>query len=298
MKKYFVKKFPRLASAYRELFGTNVTKNVNKSKRPHSKNKGSSDTSYSFKGWGMTTTNTNPPWVNSFDEFKLDVVDGFTLAASDLNRLVKEEKFIISHYEGRDQISKLGQLRWRHYIIYWSALYAARNTNGDTKNIVECGVCDGFGVFFAMRALKYHGFEFTSYLYDAWEGMKEDYLLEGEMSNIGKYASLQLDNAKRNLSEFSEDAIFNKGFVPDSFQISQNPDQVSWLHIDLNSAIATDECLKYFYEKVMSGGVILFDDYGFRRYVDTKKTVDAFFYNKENVQLLHMPTGQAIVFKK
>jgi hypothetical protein len=59
----------------------------------------------------------------------------------------------------------------------------------------------------------------------------------------------------------------------------------------------TEETLKFFYEKILPGGVILFDDYAWNGYVDTKRVVDRFFQMK-NVELLHLPTGQAIVFKK
>jgi hypothetical protein len=41
---------------------------------------------------------------------------------------------------------------------------------------------------------------------------------------------------------------------------------------------------------------VLFDDYGWSGYQDTKVAVDAFFAGKRGV-LLPMPTGQAIFFK-
>ena len=85
-----------------------------------------------------------------------------------------------------------------------------------------------------------------------------------------KYDYLNIDITKKNFV----DLIFNKGLIPSVFQKAENPTQINWLHIDLNSSEATQSSLEFFFDKLVSGGVILFDDYGFR---DTRKTVDKFF---------------------
>lgn len=54
--------------------------------------------------------------------------------------------------------------------------------------------------------------------------------------------------------------------------------------------------LEFFYEKMVPGGVIYFDDYGWPGYVELKRMIDNFFRDKpENI--LYMPTGQGIVIK-
>jgi len=50
------------------------------------------------------------------------------------------------------------------------------------------------------------------------------------------------------------------------------------------------------YPKLTSGGIILFDDYGWKNHKDTKEAVDAFFKNKSGI-LKALPTAQAIFFK-
>ena len=57
------------------------------------------------------------------------------------------------------------------------------------------------------------------------------------------------------------------------------------------------ETLKFFYDKIENGGIILFDDYAYEGYEDTRIVVDDFLNNK-NVQFFQLPTGQAIFFKK
>lgn len=91
--------------------------------------------------------------------------------------------------------------------------------------------------------------------------------------------------------------MFIKGFIPDSLGGKSDPDEVAWLHIDLNASLPTTESLKFFFDKLSVGGVILFDDYAGRGFTDTKVAIDKFFSDKKGT-LLHMPTGQAIFFKQ
>ena len=73
------------------------------------------------------------------------------------------------------------------------------------------------------------------------------------------------------------------------------PDTIFYLHIDLNSAKPTEHALEFFYPRLVVGGVILFDDYGWDAYEDTKNTIENFFKDKPGL-LMKIPTGQAIYF--
>jgi hypothetical protein len=57
---------------------------------------------------------------------------------------------------------------------------------------------------------------------------------------------LDFDTAKKNLKEFEDNLIFNKGFIPGVFKKSINPESIDWIHIDLNSIEATKSSLDYF----------------------------------------------------
>ena len=208
-------------------------------------------------------------------------------------------KFKLSQFNVvEDKKKLLHGLMWRHYIVFWSARYAnaAATINfNSVKNLVECGVCDGLTAYFAMSALTGQN-EFKAFLYDAWEGMKTEYLLESEKGAVGNYSYLNIENTKNNLAKFQGDTIFIKGFIPEVFEMSDNPTELVWLHIDLNSSVPTISSLQMFFEKIPPGGVILFDDYAWHGYYDTKLCIDEFFSSKRGV-LLPLPTGQAIYFK-
>ena len=245
-----------------------------------------------FIGWGMVT-HTFTPWHGGGGD---EIARDFLKAHREIVTQVKQGKFNLSQFNDfKDKTRLLNGFMWRHYIVFWSARYASKATNCPIKNLVECGVCDGLTVFFAMNALN-GKYEFKSFLYDAWAGMKSEYLSESEMGSAGEYYYLSIENTKHNLVEFQTKTVFNKGYIPETFQASDNPTEIVWLHIDLNSAMPTTAALKYFFGKMPPGGVILFDDYAWHGFHDTKLAVDEFLSRQAGV-LLPMPTGQAIYLK-
>ena len=245
-----------------------------------------------FFGWGMVTY-TLTPWHNRGGD---EVSKDFLKAHKDIHNQVTTGRFKLSQYDHlKVKTEVFNEAMWRHYVVFWSARYAAMSTKESVKHLVECGVCDGLTASFAMQALTGKS-KFKTFLYDAWDGMKDEHLLASEKRHVGDYSYLNIENTKTNLSSYSDHTVFNKGYIPESFKDSNNPSEVVWLHIDLNSAIVTTEALQFFFGKIPPGGVILFDDYAWRGYFDTKKAVDEFFAEKQGM-LLPMPTGQAIYFK-
>lgn len=245
-----------------------------------------------FSGWGMTTI-TLPPWTTGGGD---PLVREFTTVHAEVVERVRAGRFHLSQFaDAPDKTRVLNELMWRHYLVFWSARYAARTTGVPVKTLVECGVCDGLTSFFAMRAVQTSG-PFKAYLYDAWEGMKTPYLLGSEQAAAGSYAYLALDATKNNLLDFASETTYVKGFIPESFAAAPLPSDVVWLHIDLNSAIPTEAALETLYGRMPPGAVILFDDYGWRAYQDTKAVVEKFAAGRNGL-LLPVPTGQAIFFK-
>ena len=245
-----------------------------------------------FAGWGMTT-NTFTPWHNGGND---DLAKGFMDAHLEMVSKVVAGDIRLSQFEKiKDKKQLLQELMWRHYFVYWSTWYAAKVTVCSVKNLVECGVCDGLTVHFAMSAVK-NKYKFKSFLYDAWDSMKREFLLDSELEYLGQYSFLSIGNTQRNLAAFQHESVYIKGYIPDSFVGADNPDKIVWLHLDLNSSLPTVMALEFFYERMYPGGIILFDDYAWHSCFDTKLIVDQFLVGKSGV-LLPLPTGQAIFFK-
>ncbi len=247
-----------------------------------------------FSGWGMTTV-SNTPWGNGSGLCAMN--KAFTQTAALVSELAVKKRINLTQFRNENIRDVLDKLMWRHYLVYWTASYAAPNTRSDVKNLVECGVCDGLTAFFALSAVSESGGEWHAYLYDAWDAMREDLLLEKEKKNVGEYAYLSVENTRANLSSFSGKVCFNKGYIPELFARAENPSDLVWMHIDLNSATPTVAALDFFWNKMVVGGVILLDDYGWPGYEDTRDMIHQWMHGR-NGYLLPLPTGQAIIFKQ
>ncbi len=240
---------------------------------------------YTFSGWGMQTVH-ELPW-NDTDE------ENFRNTCSDLKSNFK----FTPNSTGADSFNA-DEFMWRHWIVTFSARYALNFTNSTNYNFVECGVGDGMTAFFALREMK-KNMKFKDckmHLYDSWSSMQKNDLTSSELSNVGRYHNLSMEKTKNNLSEFSSKLIFHPGYIPQSFSdLTESPQEIIYLHIDLNATKPTIGALDFFYPKIVKGGIILFDDYGNTGYPDTKIQVDKFFQDKSGI-LMKSPTGQAVYY--
>ena len=81
-----------------------------------------------------TDSSTTPPWVSLIESAEVDSVIGFKQANGTLKGRLDEKKFKLSQFEHLPlQSSALEVLACIHYIVYWSALSAAKATRHGTK---------------------------------------------------------------------------------------------------------------------------------------------------------------------
>ncbi len=82
-----------------------------------------------------------------------------------------------------------------------------------------------------------------------------------------------------------------KGILPSSL-IGKVPSNVSWAHIDLNDAEADASTFQAILPKLTKGAHVIFDDYGFSRYSDTKELIDRVISKERLNPVVELPTGQ------
>ena len=241
-----------------------------------------------FSGWGMKV-NHDPPWIHEPNSI-------FNKTSSQIK---KNFQFGVVHSTGID-VHNVNTLLWRHWIVSYATKHAMTFSKTDKYNFVECGVGDGLSSYYTLHEICANSDVYDKaqlHLYDSWGPMKEDGLLESESSSLGRYSELELNVTKKNLKEFEKIIFYHKGYIPEIFDKEpKSPSSIVYLHIDLNSTPPTIETLEYFFDKLVSGGIILFDDYGWKNHKDTKDAVDNFFKNKPGI-LMQLPTAQAMFFK-
>lgn len=86
-----------------------------------------------------------------------------------------------------------------------------------------------------------------------------------------------------------------KGYLPDTLK-KVSLEQVSFLHIDLNNPKVEIECLELIWKFIPRGGLILIDDYAFRRYEETMLKFDNFAI-KYNQTILTTAFGPGLMIK-
>jgi predicted O-methyltransferase YrrM len=72
--------------------------------------------------------------------------------------------------------------------------------------------------------------------------------------------------------------------------------ELSLVHMDLNASAPTRLALEYAYERLVPGGIIVFDDYGFGEVNDQRTVIDEVCAPlPENV--IALPSGQALLIR-
>ncbi len=247
-----------------------------------------------FVGWRMAT-GTRVPWHEGGAN---TLAQAFAKCHQDLVGYIASRKVVLTQFRPKSVASEVAQLRWRHYLVYWSATVAARIAESGSRNFVEMGVCDGLTAWFASHARQRSKCGGEFFLYDAWEEMRPDLLTASEGGSAGSYSYLNIENTKNNLTLCGTDSfVFNKGYVPESFAQSRNPESIVWIHIDLNSSIPTIASLDFFWDRLLPGGLVLLDDFAWPGYEETRVEVEKWCKVRE-LDILQFPTGQALITKR
>ena len=198
-------------------------------------------------------------------------------------------------YEAGASISNWGtKIRWRIYTLLRAAKLASR-VEGD---FVECGVNNGGCSKSVIAYLGADAFrDRRFYLFDTYQGLVDSQLTDSERSKWsvpdGYYPNV-LEKVRQNFKDdhFSQIVV---GAVPDTLSEFKG-DKVAYVHIDMNVALPEVEAFRFFWPKLSSGGVVVFDDYGFPSHVEQQRGLDA-VARDFGVEIMMLPTGQGIVWK-
>jgi O-methyltransferase len=186
-------------------------------------------------------------------------------------------------------------LQWRVYIVCWFA-DMVKNLEGD---FVECGVNTGA---YARAVIEYINFDFlnkTFYLFDTFEGLADELVTEEErVAGIDYYMGNHYKDVYQQVLgtfiPFKTQII--KGTVPESLT-KFTGDKICFLSIDMNVVKPEIEAANYFWNRLVIGGVMILDDYGFPMHIHQKLAFDK-FASEHSQQILCLPTGQGIIIKQ
>jgi O-methyltransferase len=132
------------------------------------------------------------------------------------------------------------------------------------------------------------------HLFDTFGGMPNTDV-QRDLLGEGDFANTSLEDVRSFLAPHRS-PVFHQGEFPGTSGPVEN-ERFSLVHCDADIASSVEACCEFFYPRLVPGGVIVFDDYGFTSTPGAKKVSDAFFAAKPE-PLLHLVTSQAIAIKQ
>ncbi len=136
------------------------------------------------------------------------------------------------------------------------------------------------------------------YVCDTFEGhARVDPVLDTVHNDNRKFRDTSAESVREYLRQFP----FMEVVPGDIHETATRFDGIpgwAFIHVDVDVYPATDFCLRYFAPRLLPGAWLVIDDYGFTTCPGAKKAADDFVAEFPEFRMLHLLSGQAIVFKR
>ncbi len=213
---------------------------------------------------------------------------------------IREPRFRESYEMGKatdvnNSVLSGTEIYWRIHTLCWAASQAV-HLEGD---FVDCGVNTGI---FARAVINYIDFNKTGkqyFLLDTFTGLDERYSSSDEMNsalntNYRRDQNTLYDRVVKTFEGFNVSII--KGAVPDTLS-EVTAKKIAYLSVDMNCVMPEVAALDYFWDKLVPGGIIILDDYGYADYYREQKKAHDDFARSKNVEVFTLPTCQGMIIK-
>jgi hypothetical protein len=181
--------------------------------------------------------------------------------------------------------------------VLWSMARSTCNLPGDTA---ECGVLDGASSYLICSAREDSGLP-DHHAFDSFEGLSPPGPEDQPRTAVAfRWAagdlSVPQEETVRKLGRFSN-IHYHKGWIPNRFR-EVAARCFSFVHIDVDLYQPTRDSLEFFYPRLVPGGVLLCDDYGYHTCPGARRAFDEFAATTPEQSVVHLPTGQGFIVKR
>jgi hypothetical protein len=220
----------------------------------------------------------------------------------EIKKINKKKRSIIEASKIEEKlIQKCLQYSMTNTERMWSLIQSFHHVRQESLSgdFVECGVWKGGNIILLKKLIHKFNFKKKIYGFDTFEGMVEPTSYdvnyndksakkmfdEHKEKKIG-FAMCSLEEVRKNIIKNTnvDNILLIKGKVENTLKIKKNlPKKISILRLDTDFYESTKIELEILFPKLVKGGVLIVDDYGFWK--GSKKAVDEYFGNYR--QFLH-----------
>ncbi|MBP8251827.1 MAG: class I SAM-dependent methyltransferase [Herpetosiphon sp.] len=176
----------------------------------------------------------------------------------------------------------------RSFMLYQWAKHAM-SLDGD---VAEIGVYKGGTARLLAKTLAVSGKTF--HLFDTFAGMPPTDA-ERDLHQAGDFNDTSLQAVQKYLHD-CPNVRFHQGFFPETATPITDT-QFCFVHVDVDIYRSVLDCCAFFYPRLVHGGVMIFDDYGFFSCPGAKQAVDEFFADKPEYPV-YLPTAQCMIVRQ
>ena len=131
------------------------------------------------------------------------------------------------------------------------------------------------------------------YLFDTFTGMPSTDATR-DLHREGDFSDTSLERV-RSLLRDRPGVLLRPGFFPQT-AAGLEGDAFALVHVDVDIYRSVLDSCAFFYPRLVAGGVLVFDDYGWTSCPGARAAVDEFFGDRPE-QPVYLPTGQAVVVR-
>lgn len=239
------------------------------------------------ESWGIT----NPERFNQLmEEAASLVVSGFFLGDNlftwERNNSALEDKPFRESWQSNAVSQADLAIIWRRYILCCAAGHCL-HLDGD---FVECGTLYGSGIKTVIDYFGKDNFDKLFYGYDTFDtNPVEGHQFPGQQAGL-------FDQVKQRFSEYHQVKLI-KGLLPESLK-GNSPEKIAYLHIDLNHAEYEIAVMDALFDRVVTGGIIVLDDYEWSGPYRRQKILEDKWLSARDYRVFPLPTGQGLVLKR
>ncbi|HLI18170.1 MAG TPA: TylF/MycF/NovP-related O-methyltransferase [Rhodanobacteraceae bacterium] len=177
----------------------------------------------------------------------------------------------------------------------WTLREFVKLSNALPGDLAECGCYVGTSAFFIAQ-VSAHG---KLYLFDSFQGLSDPDVPDADIAaDVMPWSAGDLSTSeatlRRHLACYDSIEVL-PGWIPERFKEVVDH-QFRLVHIDVDLYKPTRDSLEFFYPRLVKGGFIVMDDYGFKNCPGATRAADELVAS-HRVEILRLTTGQGVITK-